>query len=162
MQRRRLTVAVVLCVLLAGCLGAGQPPAGTTDAEPTGTTTAAVDYPEPPESRSNASVLAFAESYERALATERARAAADGEIQRLTVTVTNATVVEDAPNGTVVHLEYSVGLRVESYSGKVSAADTRYTANYYATQDRVYRAGTDGLRRPGPDPKTNGTVVAPN
>ncbi len=157
MQNRYTTVMVLLCLSVSGCLVSPQSPAESPTTEPT---TMAVDYPDVPESDSNRSLLNFSKAYERALATERARNSTSGEIQAVTISINNATISERSANGTVVHLEYNVGLRVESNTGEVSSADTQYTVNYYVANDKeVHRASTKGLHRPGPNPRTNGTTV---
>lgn len=158
MTNRYTIIIVLMCVLTSGCIATPQPSAESTTTTPT--TTPTVDYPDQPESDSNASLLNYSKAYERSLATERVRNSTSGDIQALTISINNATVVDRSLNGTHIHLEYNVGVRVESNSGKVSSSDTQYTVNYYVSDSgKVYRAGTQGLHRPGPNPRTNGTIV---
>ena len=152
------TIIVLMCVVTSGCITASQQSADLTTT--TAATTEAVEYPDQPESDGNTSILNYTKAYERSLATERARNSTSGDIQSLAISINNATVVKRSANGTLIHFEYKVGMRAESKSGKVSSSDTQYTVNYYVTNGgEVYRAGTQGLHRPGPDPRTNGTIV---
>lgn len=109
---------------------------------------------------SNESATEFASAYERALATERARNVSSGEVQDVDVSVTDVSVHSNTDEGVLVHVEYMVGVRVEERSGAVTVSDTRYTANYYVTNETVRRAATTGIARTGPNPRTNGTTVA--
>ncbi len=157
MRTRCVTVVVLTRLLTAGCFGGPESPAPATTTGPTAT---GVEYPDAPETTTNGSVLAFTEAYERAVAIETARRSTSGGVRALAISITNATVTNRTANGTVVHLESDVGLRVESDSGMVSPADTQYTATDDVSDDgAVFRARTKGPHRPGPDPSTNGTTV---
>lgn len=157
MKHNYCILTLVVCLLLAGCMGNPTFSESTTTPE---NTTATDEYPELPESRSNASLINYAKSHERAVATDWAREITSREIQKITISINNATIIGKSANGTIIHIEYKVGIRAESVSGKVSSSDTQFTTNYYVSDDTVYRASTKGLHRPGPDPIKNGTTVA--
>ncbi|WP_435360187.1 hypothetical protein [Haloarchaeobius sp. DFWS5] len=154
-----LAVVLAVCLLGAGCLGVVDAPGD----EQTPTTTSqygTVTYPDLPAEWTNDSLREFALAYEESHVVERVRERAMGEIQRIDYSVSNVTVEANESSGTVVHLQYMVGVRAKVGGGNVVASDTRYSVTYRFDEGRVWRASETGLSRPDQHVRTNGTRVA--
>jgi hypothetical protein len=170
-RHRSLSLALVACVLFAGCLTTGSP-AGPTETKtttdhppsttPIGTTSEACPsaenvtrkpLPDAPENVTRKSVRSFAAAYEEATVWNR-------QVGYSTVSigahVSEATVVNRTETGYVVHLEGGFSFQ-DCRGGQRVAGDGIVRTNYFVNE-------TTAIRLEGPetrtvDPRNGGTVV---
>jgi len=165
-SRRSLSIALVACVLLAGCAATGPSTAApestsVSSATPTETpstcppdeTLARKPLPDAPENVTRERVRSFATAYEEATVWNRERA--DSTLS-LGVHVSEATVVNRAETGYVVHLEGGFSFE-ECLDGSGVAGEGIVRANYFVNETTVVRLESPASRTA--DPRNGGTVV---
>jgi len=166
-SRRSLSIALVACVLLAGCTATGPSTAPTestsvTSATPPETTATACPpdedlarepLPDAPENVTRESVRSFATAYEEATVWNRERA--DSTLS-LGVDVSEATVVNRTETGYVVHLAGGFGVEA-CLDGSLVAGEGIVQTNYFVNETTVIRLESPASR--AADPRNGGTVV---
>lgn len=165
MTRRALPLAVVVCLLLAGCSAGGPTETGspTTDVDPT--TTAAstqpdcesIDYeqrelPDRPDNVTEESAVAFAEAYENATVWNEHAADADNSLY----VNTRAEIVNRTDTGFVVYVTGG-GTYTTCHGEAQAVADMYLHANYFVNETTAVRLEypgnvTDDPRRHGGEP----------
>jgi len=165
-RRRSLSVALVACVLLAGCAATGPSTAPTestsvTSATPTDTTStcppdedlARRPLPDAPGNVTRESVRSFVTAYEEATVWNR-------ELKNpkisLGVHVSEATVVNRTETGYVVHLAGGFGFE-DCLGGSHVAGEGIVRTNYFVNETTVVRLESPDSR--AADPRNGGTVV---
>lgn len=156
------SLALVACLLLAGCGAAtspGAPSPTTSTDDPTGTpcepngTLSSRALPDQPETLDRQTAVDFVTDYEEATLWNRN---VGPEKQSMTVAVTRSEVVRTTATGYVVHLAGEVSFEACS-SGRLVAGTGPTATTYFVNESRLVRlADADDPTR---DPRGNGTVV---
>lgn len=144
-----LRLAVVACVLLAGC---AAPSPGETRECPTPTEYDPKPLPGKPSDVTASSAASFAAAYEETLAWNDAVGRAETSL----TSNGHGEVVRETGTGYVVHVDGGASYRTCT-SGSVAVADNVFHANYFVNETVVVRL--DSPTNTTVDPRTNGGEV---
>lgn len=143
-------LAVVACVLLAGCAADSSP--NQTTGCPTPKDYGSKPFPEKPSNVNASSAASFAAAYEEALAWNEAVDRADTSLTSNGV----AGTVRRAGSGYIVEVDGGASYRTCT-NGSVAVADNFFHVNYFVNETVVIRL--EDPENDTVDPRTNGGEV---